>query len=146
MRWRLGLAIAMASSLALAVAIVISSAPADIPVLPAGCDADRTAIAYHSDGSLAATPAVPVVCSGTTGFGATEDHIRVSQQGGVVHIPARTPTGLPMYMVAGLGVSTDNGSSWQLLEPNGQTFQPNDNAIHVDRETGRLYVALVTEF
>jgi hypothetical protein len=116
-------------------------------VIPPGCDEARPAAAFHSDGSPAtATP--PVACSNYTGYGAQEPHIVVAPDGDVFEQPARVPTGKPMQQQGGIawGHAADGGGAWELLLPEGHTFQTNDNSIQVDPETGRLFLSIPTGY
>jgi hypothetical protein len=83
-----------------------------------------------------------------TGYGAQEPHIQVAPDGDVVEQPARVPTGKPMQQQGGLalGHAADRGAAWELLLPEGHTFQTNDNSIYIDRVTGRLFLSIPTGY
>src|SRR2546430_3502760 len=71
-----------------------STGAAAPPPLPPGCAPDRSAVAYHSDGSSAHPSRVPVTCAVSTGFGGRESQIKVAPDGDVVEEPAMTSPGL----------------------------------------------------
>jgi hypothetical protein len=122
-----------------------------------GCDPSNVAVAHYGDGALAGASGAPMVCSGTTGYGAAEPHIEVSPNGEVVAWPAGiapglgqlpNPVGGPqpsnLYTSTWAGVySSDQGASWQLFEPDGKRFACCDQHLHIDRVTGRLYVSVI---
>jgi uncharacterized membrane protein len=134
---------AVAAILAASTAAALA-APATAPASSQQCSTTK-AVAFRSDGQVPAASSVPSTCIGYTGWGGDESHIRVAPNGTVVQLPGLVPLGLPSYMQAGLTLTRDRGRSWQLFTPS-KTFQPNDNAIYIDRKSGRLYLVLTVGF
>jgi hypothetical protein len=121
-----------------------------------GCQVARPAAAYPLGGGAAGpTPsAPPVPCLVATGFGGSETQIVVTADGKLVYEPAiLTPgvagtaylPGLPgpqpstQLSPGGLAISGDRGGSWSFAAPGGATWVPQDDAVYVDRSTGRLF-------
>lgn len=128
-----------------AVLVVLStalSAPSAGSAVGRGCAVSRVPVVYHSDGGGAGVAGDLVTCARHTGFGGAESHLRVAPNGDVVQEPGMLPLGLPSYMQSGLAVTRDHGGSWSLVQPAGTTFQPQDNALYIDRRSGRLYLVL----
>ena len=143
-----------AVALAGGVLVVPAATGAPAPSLGAGCDPKRPAVAHHSGGAvLKPQPkGAPIPCGVSTGFGGAESHIVVTKSGAVVFTPAVVPAGGlgtgegPDAFVtqsnaspAGLAVSKDRGATWQLVKPNGITWNPTDHGDYVDPVTGRLF-------
>jgi hypothetical protein len=122
----------------------------------AGCDAGRAAVAYKSGGvPLVPQPgSTPVPCLVATGFGGAEPQIVALNDGSLVYEPAVVTPGLvgtgflpgapgprlsTQFSPGGLAISGDNGSTWQFNQPAGTTWVPQDDALYVDRLTGRLF-------
>lgn len=123
---------------------------------PAGCDPGRHAMAYHPGGDpLSPQPvSAPVPCLVATGYGGAETQVAVTADNTVVYEPAiLTPglagtgygAGLPgpqpstQLSPGGLSLSSDGGGSWSFDRPGGATWVPQDDAIYVDRNTGRIF-------
>lgn len=120
-----------------------------------GCQAGPPAAAYGPAGKpLGATPGAPTPCLGATGFGGSETQIAVTADGTLVYEPAiLTPgvagtgylDGLPgpqpstQFSPGGLALSGPGGTSWRFDAPAGATWVPQDDAIYVDRRTGRIF-------
>lgn len=121
-----------------------------------GCQLDRQAVAYKSGGVLVEPQpgSAPVPCLVATGFGGSEPQVVALKNGGLVYEPAIITPGLAgtgflpgapgprlstMFSPGGLAVSNDNGATWSFNEPAGATWVPQDDALYVDRETGRLF-------
>lgn len=133
----------------------LQTAAAKAPA-PAGCQAGRAAVAYHP-GSAPISPqpaAAPLPCLVATGFGGSETQVSVTKDNTLVYEPAIiTPglagtaygAGLPGPQLStqlspgGLSLSSDGGRSWSFDRPGGATWVPQDDAIYVDRTTGRLF-------
>ena len=131
---------------AMAVAPAALSAPPG-PALPPGCAADRVATAYRSDGRVETASGAPVVCWMYTGFGGAETHIRVGPSGEVIEDPAIVPSGLPGQINGGLASTTDEGRTWDLIQPAPKPLFPaQDSSIHIDPANGRLFLAIPTGF
>jgi hypothetical protein len=99
-------------------------------------------------------PGAPVPCLVATGFGGSETQMAVTQDNTLVYEPAiLTPglagtgygAGLPgpqpttQLSPGGLALSSDEGGSWSFDLPGGATWVPQDDAIYVDRTTGRIF-------
>lgn len=89
-----------------------------------------------------------------TGFGGSETQLVVTKDNTLVYEPAiLTPglagtgygAGLPgpqpstQLSPGGLSLSSDGGATWSFDRPGGATWVPQDDAIYVDRTTGRLF-------
>jgi hypothetical protein len=149
---------AVTSSVALVIAPGARSAPLS-SALPPGCAADRAAVAFSSDGSVAHTSGIPVPCAVTTGFGGRETQIKVGPNGDVVEEPAMTSPGLAgtglidnapgprpeqgNLNTSGITLSQDQGRSWAFLEPGGSQHACCDATLHIDRVTGRLFYSAI---
>ena len=158
-RRRHGLNIALVAVAAAALSFVLPAAR--LPALakgpaPAGCESGRAALAYHPGGSpLSPQPTKsPVPCLVATGFGGAETQLAVTADNTVVYEPAiLTPgvagtgygAGLPgpqpstQLSPGGLSLSSDGGGSWSFDRPGGATWVPQDDAVYVDRSTGRIF-------
>ena len=152
-----GLAVAAAAATLLPT--VLSSASAAVappaPQAGSGCEAAARAVAYRPGGERIQTPSgAPVPCLVATGFGGAETQITVTADGTLVYEPAiLTPgaagtaygDGLPgpqpstQLSPGGLATSSTHGRTWNFAAPGGATWVPQDDAIYVDRVTGRLF-------
>lgn len=154
---------ALAVSVVAATAAVIPSAldpasalsPARSAIAGPGCPGGRSAAAYRLGGQrVPTTSGAPRTCLVATGFGGSETQIAVTADGTLVYEPAvLTPglagtgyaDGLPgpqpstQLSPGGLAISRDTGGSWGFAAPGGATWVPQDDAIYVDRSTGRLF-------
>lgn len=127
-----------------------------VPPSGPGCQATRPAVAYHpGTAALSPQPAhAPDPCLVGTGFGGSETQVTVTADGTVVYEPAILTPGLagtaygaglpgpqPSTQVSpgGLSLSSNAGQSWSFDAPAGATWVPQDDAIYVDRSTGRLF-------
>lgn len=153
-RWAL-----VAAGLALAVMglpAVALPARAVAPATGPGCQTARSAVAYRLGGGPAGPGAghAPVPCLIATGFGGSETQVAVEPDGTLVYEPAIiTPgvagtgflDGLPgpqpstQLSPGGLSLSHDDGGSWSFDAPGGATWVPQDDAVYVDRSTGRTF-------
>lgn len=119
-----------------------------------GCDTARPATMYSGDGTLTSSTLAVTPCLSSTGFGGAETSIVATSSGALFYEPAIiTPgvagtgflTGLPgprpstQLSPGGLARRTDQGSSWQFVEPSGQTWVPQDDSLYADWTTGWLY-------
>jgi hypothetical protein len=122
----------------------------------AGCQTGRVATAYKPGGvPLVPQPSSgPVPCLVATGFGGSEPQVVSLNDGGLVYEPAIITPGLAgtgfvpgapgprlstQFSPGGLAITGDNGSAWSFDEPAGATWVPQDDALYVDRLTGRLF-------
>lgn len=144
-----------AGGLGLGLPAFLQTARAAAPAL-AGCQAGRVAVAYHPGGNpISPQPAgAPVPCLVATGFGGSETQMSVTPDNTLVYEPAIiTPglagtgyaAGLPGPQLStqlspgGLSLSSDGGRTWSFDRPGGATWVPQDDAIYVDRTTGRIF-------
>jgi hypothetical protein len=119
-----------------------------------GCDSARSAAAYHSGGSAAPAALAAHPCLVATGFGGSETQIVSLNDGTLVYEPAILTPGLAgtgflpgapgpspstQFSPGGLAVTGDAGATWAFNEPAGATWVPQDDALYVDRSTGRLF-------
>jgi hypothetical protein len=119
-----------------------------------GCDTSRTATVYSGDGSSMSSSSRVTPCLSSTGFGGAETSIVSTSSGALFYEPAIVTPGLagtgfaaglpgprPSTQLSpgGLALSRDHGSSWQFVEPSGQTWVPQDDALYADWTTGWLY-------
>ena len=117
-----------------------------------GCDPTRGAVAY-GPGAAPAAPA-PQPCLVATGFGGSETQLVSLNDGTLVYEPAILTPGLagtgfvpgapgpvPSTQLSpgGLAISGDSGGQWAFDAPAGATWVPQDDALYVDRTTGRLF-------
>lgn len=157
-RRRAVLGSAAAALVGLALPAVAQPADAKPPAgpAPAGCRAGQPAVAYHPGGApVAPQPGGgPVPCLVATGFGGSETQIAVTPDHTVVYEPAILTPGVagtgyaagapgpqPSTQLSpgGLALSSDSGGSWSFDRPGGATWVPQDDAIYVDRRTGRIF-------
>ena len=118
----------------------------------AGCDPARSAVQYHSDGVASPAPAQP--CLVATGFGGSETQVVSLNDGALVYEPAILTPGLAgtgflpgapgptpstQFSPGGLAISGTRGATWSFNRPAGATWVPQDDALYVDRTTGRLF-------
>jgi len=144
---RIGVVVGLVAGLAYA------AAPVRAETIPPGCDATRGVVAYHSSGS-ATTDAGGHPCLVATGFGGAETQIVSLNNNALVYEPAiLTPgvagtgfvAGAPgpkpstQFSPGGLAVSSGEGGSWSFDAPAGADWVPQDDALYVDRTTGRLF-------
>lgn len=137
-------------------AAAAKTTPAPSPPAGAGCQVGRAAIAYHPGSApLVPQPAfAPAPCLVATGFGGSETQLAVTPDNTVVYEPAILTPGLagtgyadglpgpqPSTQVSpgGLSLSGDGGKSWFFDAPGGATWVPQDDALYVDRTTGRIF-------
>ncbi|MGH9059518.1 MAG: hypothetical protein ACRDZY_08415, partial [Acidimicrobiales bacterium] len=122
-----------------------------------GCQAGARAMAYeprHLAPLDPQPPAPPVPCLVGTGFGGSETQVAVTAAGTVVYEPAILTPGVagtgfgagapgprPSTQVSpgGLSLSSDRGGTWSFDPPAGATWVPQDDALYVDRATGRIF-------
>lgn len=149
--------VAAAAALALIVPAIGNRAQARTPAAAtSGCQTGRAAVAYHA-GSAPMVPqplGAPVPCLVATGFGGSETQIAVTPDHTLVYEPAiLTPgtagtgyaAGLPgpqpstQLSPGGLALRSYKGTSWSFARPGGATWVPQDDAIYVDRTTGRIF-------
>jgi hypothetical protein len=117
-------------------------------------------MAYGGDGRpLTSQPGdAPVPCLVPTGYATVENHIGVTKDGTVILEPAIVTPGLlgttyapgapgphPVtpLSAAGIVVSHQRGASWSFVRPTGKLFSPNDNALYVDPNTGRIFMEML---
>ena len=96
----------------------------------------------------------PFPCLVATGFGGSEPQVVSLNDGGLVYEPAIITPGLggtgflpgapgPQLSTSlspgGLAITSDNGATWSFNQPAGATWVPQDDALYVDRRTGRLF-------
>ena len=123
----------------------------------AGCQSGTSTTAVEFHGDLSPVPAgVPSAepCLVATGFGGAETQIVSLNDGTLVYEPAVLTPGLAgtgfvpgapgpqpstQFSPGGLAVSSDEGSTWGFNRPAGATWVPQDDALYVDRVTGRLF-------
>ena len=122
----------------------------------AGCQLSSPAIAYRSPAvRLVPQPSnPPVPCLVATGFSGSEPQVVSLKDGSLVYEPAIITPGLagtgfvpglpgpkPSTQLSpgGLAISRDSGATWTFDEPAGATWVPQDDALYVDRRTGRLF-------
>jgi hypothetical protein len=110
--------------------------------VPAGCDANRTAVAHYADGVLASYPFDdPIVpCVSKTGSISREPTLGISAKGTVFHYPAMTGDNTkPM----GVAVTTDKAQTWKRVMPNvaGQSTHLHsvDPYFWLDPVTNRIF-------
>jgi BNR/Asp-box repeat len=121
-----------------------------------GCQTSRAAVAFDSSGTpIAPQPGgAPAPCLVATGFGGAETQVAITRDNTVVYEPAiLTPgvagtgygAGLPgpqpstQISPGGLSLSGNAGRTWSFDAPGGATWVPQDDAIYVDRTTGRIF-------
>ncbi|HEX4864620.1 MAG TPA: sialidase family protein [Acidimicrobiales bacterium] len=122
----------------------------------AGCRITTPAVAYHPGGvAVVPQPAgAPVPCLVATGFGGSEPQVVSLKDGSLVYEPAVVTPGIAgtgflpgapgprpstQFSPGGLAISRDNGATWSFNQPAGATWVPQDDALYVDRRTGRLF-------
>lgn len=121
-----------------------------------GCRFAAPAVAYHpGQGPVRPQPAAaPVPCLVGTGFGGSETQVSITRDGTVVYEPAILTPGLAgtgyadgapgpqlstQFSPGGLSLSNDAGARWTFDPPAGATWVPQDDALYVDRQTGRIF-------
>jgi hypothetical protein len=121
-----------------------------------GCRPSTPAVAYHpGQGPLRNQPATrPVPCLVGTGFGGAETQVAVTRDGTVVYEPAILTPGLAgtgyadgapgpqpstQFSPGGLSLTKSAGARWTFDPPAGATWVPQDDAVYVDRNTGRIF-------
>lgn len=120
--------------------------------LGAGCLTSARAVSYRAHGTVAAPIAVP--CLVATGFGGAEPQVAVTRDGTVVYEPAILTPGLAgtgylagapgpqlstQVSPGGLSFTNSRGARWSFNAPAGATWVPQDDALYVDRTTGRIF-------
>ena len=153
---------ALAATAALAGPAALASAPSGgagraAPAPGPGCRPSSPAVAYRPDqpGPLSPQPdGAPVPCLVATGFGGAETQVAVTSDGTVVYEPAILTPGLlgtgfvngapgprlsTQLSPGGLSVSSSQGAQWSFVPPAGATWVPQDDAVYVDRRTGRIF-------
>jgi hypothetical protein len=122
-----------------------------------GCQPGARATAYrpaHPQPLRPQPPTGPVPCLVGTGFGGAETQVAVTKDGTVVYEPAILTPGLAgtgylagapgphlstQVSPGGLSLTGDRGRSWSFAAPAGATWVPQDDALYVDRTTGRIF-------
>jgi hypothetical protein len=156
---RAAAAIAAAGALVAPAAFLPAGAKAPHTLQPPngpGCQTLRSAIAYHpgAEPMVPQPTNAPAPCLVATGFGGSETQLAVTRDNTVVYEPAiLTPgvagtgygAGLPgpqpstQLSPGGLSLSANGGGSWSFDAPGGATWVPQDDAVYVDRTTGRIF-------
>lgn len=151
-RW---LALALVVALAAMTAPIQARSPARAQAGP-GCDPSRPAVAHHAGGRLLRPQPAgrPIPCGMTIGFNGAESRIAVTDTGAVIYAAAVITPGVlgtgflgeaagprPQSVLSpgGLAVSHDNGRRWSFVAPRGMTWLAQDDGLHVDRSTGRIF-------
>lgn len=144
--------IAVAAGLVAGLGLAVVQARAAAP--GPGCDATRGVVSYYAGGGGAAAVPGAEPCLVATGFGGAETQIVSLNDNALVYEPAILTPGLAgtgfvpgapgpapstQFSPGGLAVSTDGGGTWSFDEPAGATWVPQDDALYVDRTTGRLF-------
>jgi hypothetical protein len=127
------------AALVLAVLVPGLTAPAQAAGLPStACHPNWPVVAYRATTGAsqpAAASRLPVPCATTTGYATSETTLAVTGAGAILFSPANSENTL--------GLSTDHGASWRLVQPATMQYTSLWNTVDpqvvLDRQTSRLF-------